>query len=141
MNTPVSFEIAKELKEKGFDEKCSHYYINDFQNFKHDGKLYKTSLPNDWDNENIFQYVKRTNQPHLCNAPTIAEVVMWVHKEKGLWVNVMYMGFELKYSWSIDMITTSGSDWDSYGEEGDICYKSPIEAYEAAIEYTLKNLI
>ena len=73
--------------------------------------------------------------------PTIAEVVMWLHKEKGLWVNVMYMGFELKYSWSIDIITTSGSDWDSYGEEGDICYKSPTEAYEAAIIYTLKNLI
>ena len=66
---------------------------------------------------------------------------MWLYEKHGLWVNVVYMGFELKYTWSIDIITTSGSNWDSYGEEDDICYNSPTEAYEAAIEYTLKNLI
>lgn len=79
MNTHVNFPISQLLIEKGFAEKCSHYYINNFQNFKHDGKLYKTALPNDWDNENIFQYVNRTKQPHLCNAPTIAQVVMWLY--------------------------------------------------------------
>ena len=129
MNTPVSFEKAKLLKEKGFDEPCR--YVHDtWNNIK------------DWleggegEHRNSHQ-----NGSLYYSAPTIAEVVMWLHKEKGLWVNVMYMGFELKYTWSIDIITTSGSDWDSYGEEGDICYKSPTEAYEAAIIYTLKNLI
>ena len=66
---------------------------------------------------------------------------MWLYEKHGLWTNVVYMGFELKYSWSVDIITTSGSHWDSYGEEGDICYNSPTEAYEAAIEYTLTKLI
>jgi hypothetical protein len=73
--------------------------------------------------------------------PTISEVVMWILKKHQLWVNVMYMGFELKYSWSVDVITTSGSNWDSYGERGDIFYYSPIEAYEAAIKYCLTELI
>jgi hypothetical protein len=90
MNTSVTFPIAKLLKEKGFDEKCSHYYINDFQNFKHDGKLYKTALPNDWEDENIFQYVKRTKQPHLCNAPILIDVVMWLYEKHGIWINPYY---------------------------------------------------
>jgi len=127
MNTPVSFELAKLLKEKGFDDITNLIYMTN----------YTTKVLF----ENINQLRHSDGNNPFCSAPTIAEVVMWLHKEKGLWVNVMYMGFELKYSWSIDIITTSGSDWDSYGEEGDICYKSPTEAYSKAIIYTLKNLI
>ena len=137
MNTPVKFEIAKLLKEKGFDEKCSHYYINDFQNFKHDGKLYKTSLPNDWDNENIFQYVKRTNQPHLCNTPTIAEVVMWLYEKHGIWtvVNVNIMG-----SWYFEHFDLKEKR-NAQFKPTDTHYDSSTEAYSQAILYTLKNLI
>lgn len=129
MNTPVSFEIAKLLKEKGFDKSLDTIFntVYDIE----DMSLMK----------NVHQETLTKGKELFLHAPTIAEVVMWLYKEKGLWVNVMYMGFELKYSWSIDIITTSGSDWDSYGEEGDICYKSPTEAYSQAIEYTLKNLI
>lgn len=79
------------------------------------------------------------NNPDLHSE--IMQVIMWLYEKHGLWTNVVYMGFELKYSWSIDIVTTSGSHWDSYGEEGDICYNSPTEAYESAIEYTLNNLI
>lgn len=129
LNKRVDFSTAKLLKEKGFDEKCSHYYINDFQNFKHDGKLYKTSLPNDWDNENIFQYVKRTNQFHLCNAPTIAEAVMWLYKKHGLWISV----WEFTYK---DGLKVFKNNIIIYAE-----YNHPTEAYEAAISYTLKNLV
>ena len=119
MTAPVKFELAKLLKEKGFEIFTAFEYTDS-------GKL-----------------VERRNcaQNRLCSAPTIAEVAMWLYEKHGLWTNVVYMGFELKYSWSIDIVTTSGSHWDSYGEEGDICYNSPTEAYEAAILYTLNNLI
>jgi hypothetical protein len=137
MNTPVNFELAKLLKEKGFDEKCSHYYINDFQNFKHDGKLHKTGLPQDLDNENIFQYVKRTKQPHLCNAPTIAEVVMWLYEKHGIWICVdKAAGFDW-WKFNIRILKDVGYVFGEFGSD----YNSPTEAYEAAIEYTLKNLI
>lgn len=128
MNKLVEFSTARLLKEKGFIPPILAPSIDYY-------------LPNG--SKINFDYIRRnTDYRDWCYySPTIAEVVMWIHKEKGLWVNVMYMGFELKYSWSIDIITTSGSDWDSYGEEDGICYKSPTEAYEAAIEYTLKNLI
>ena len=125
MNTPVSFELAKLLKEKGFNGICKNIYAY--------GRENQTI-------ENLSE-LDNNNDRGYWLAPTIAEVVMWIHKEKGLWINVIYMGFELKYSWSIDIITTSGSNWDSYGEEDDVYYNSPTEAYEAAIEHTLKNLI
>lgn len=127
MNTPVSFELAKLLEEKQIFLKYKAAYPFRFR--EHESKNYNPSL------------IEKDILTCDVKAPTIAEIVMWIHKEKGLWINVMYMGFELKYSWSIDIITTAGSNWDSYGEEGDVYYNSPTEAYEAAIKYTLENLI
>ena len=137
MNAIINFSTAKLLKEKGFDEKCSHYYINDFQNFKHDGKLYKTSLPNDLDNENIFQYVKRTNQPHLCNAPTIAEVVMWLYEKHGIWIYASDNSARLGFMYQIQRLKILGETNFSSDEK----FETATKAYSQAIEYTLKNLI
>jgi hypothetical protein len=131
MNTPLNFELSKLLKGKGFDSKCSHYYIDDFQNFKHDGKLYKTGLPNDIENENILQFVKRTKQPHLCNAPTISQVVMWLYDKYDIWISV---------DSDADKTFYHTISFDHHISEG-LNYNTPTEAYEAAIEYTLKNLI
>jgi hypothetical protein len=130
MNKPINFELAKLLKEKGFDTKvnCAYVDTTPFSEIKND----------------LTEYVAKQNhnqKEHRYSAPTIAEVVMWLYDKHELWTNVMYMGFELKYSWSVDIITTSGSNWDSYGEEDDIFYNSPTEAYLAAIEYSLNNLI
>jgi hypothetical protein len=80
----VTFEQAKWLKEIGFDEKCSHYYIDNFQNFKYDGILYKNGLPYDIENENILQFVRRRNQHHLCNAPEHWQVVEWLRVNHGI---------------------------------------------------------
>ena len=100
MNTPVSFEIAKLLKDKGFDEPVNNYTS------ERDGDYFSNE-------KQTISYKNYNEIRNVYAAPTIAEVVMWVHKEKGLWVNVMYMGFELKYSWSIDIITTSYRDWET----------------------------
>lgn len=123
MTQPVNPKLAKLLKEKGFDEKCSHYYIDNFQNFKHDGILYKTGLPNDWDNDNILQFVKRTNQPRLCNAPNhcrSSNVVIWIYSTQN---------GRGSFQWNLD--------YNCMGDKGMLEFNSPTEAYE----YTLKNLI
>ena len=80
----ISFKTAKLAKEVGFDEKCSHYYVLDFQSFKADGVLHKTGLPNDWDNSNILQFVKRTNQPHLAPAPTQSLLQRWLREKHNI---------------------------------------------------------
>lgn len=105
MNTPVSFEIAKLLKERGFDQKLTDigYNVN---------------------GEESFDYsIDRINGVGVA-SPTIAEVVMWLYEKHKFWTEVTTdINGKFCFPWL----------------EGK--YNSPTEAYSAAIEYTLKNLI
>jgi hypothetical protein len=114
MNTPISFEMAKLLKEKGFDRPCYHYYYNN--------KLDSSSKDN-WNALNGY------------SAPTITEVVMWLYDKYGIWVSVNTEPESGVFYFSVDK--NKGDFFYDKGED----YPSPTEAYEAAILYTLKNLI
>ena len=116
MNTPVSFELAKLLKEKGFDEVCQQWYSVE-------GGLY---YQDEFDNNRGFIPVCE------CEAPTITEVVMWLYEKHGIWIYAHRID-QKEFYWSID---TDKKEFTS-GEN----FKTPTEAYEAAIEYTLKNLL
>lgn len=77
------------------------------------------------------------NIPMSVN-PTIAEVVIWLYEKHGIWIGVICdVGNDLLFTFKIYST--------KIGEERCIVngnmYESPTEAYEAAIEYTLNNLI
>jgi hypothetical protein len=111
MNTPVSFEIAKLLKEKGFDVKNrTQYQMYGTQNIPQLEPYNDTK----W---NIYK--------DYYSAPTIADVAMWLYEKHGIWI-------------SVDLIDDSTIFRHSFSN---IDFKSPTEAYEAAIDYTLNNLI
>lgn len=118
MNTPIKFEIAKLLKEKGFDLPMEKYYV--------DKNTCVNSLPAKIDgtyptnNDLIMDW---------CSAPTIAEVVMWLYEKHEIWIEVSADNDCEKFQY---VISDECSEYNC---------KSPTEAYEAAIEYTLKNLI
>ena len=142
MKTPVKFEIAKLLKEKEYNEPCYDYYVTEFngQFIKHNGELRKNVILDDL--KEACGEKKRTNyksQPHLIIAPTIAEVVMWLYEKHEIWVEASLNQFSkpryLQWMYSIIFIK------DCTYSHSPKSYKSPTEAYEAAIEYTLKNLI
>ena len=65
--------------------------------------------------------------------PTISDVIMWLYEKHGIWVNIGFSGDESCY-----LMVTNKIGEIKWNEKG---FKSPTEAYEAAIEYTLKNLI
>ncbi len=115
MNTPVSFEIAKLLKEKSLDIEKPNFYNSH-------GQL-KTTVQDFF----IPRY----------EAPTIAEVVMWLYEKHGIWtvVNVNIIG-----SWYFENFDLKEKR-NAQFKPTDTHYNSPTEAYEAAILYTLKNLI
>ena len=126
MNTPVSLEIAKLLKEKGFNEEVRDYYE------EKDGTFYYSQYFRD----NIS-----INEKHngFVTAPTIAEVVMWLYEKHGIWINVTsdYNRFR---TWQYRITNRNkmiGKDGIIYNEG----FNSPTKAYSQAIEYTLKNLI
>lgn len=118
MNTPVSFELSKLLKERGFDEPCR---------FVHDT----------WDN--IKDWLEGGDGEHrnshkngsvYYSAPTISEVVMWLYEKHGIWIEVRrsYLLNQFVAVTKNPRVELSSKD-------------SPTEAYESAILYTLKNLI
>jgi hypothetical protein len=63
MTTPVSFEIAKLLMEKGFDKHCPMIY-------------------------NTHGELSNVHFSVFCKAPTIAEVVMWLYEKYEVWISV-----------------------------------------------------
>lgn len=121
MNTPVSFELAKLLKEKGFDEVCQQWYSVE-------GGLY---YQDEFDNNRGFIPVCE------CEAPTIAEVVMWLHKKHGIWISVDMVFEEQQTGFWYCIRQKKPDDFAVQSDE----YVTTSEAYEAAIQYCLINLI
>lgn len=115
MNTPVNFELAKLLKEKGFDEALTFYF--DLQD---SNKLKPIPM-----SDEINKFHSNRNSLML-SAPTIAEVVMWLYEKHGIWISLTHQ--HNQFFWSFGSYQTQD-------------FNSPTEAYEAAIEYTLNNLI
>lgn len=70
--------------------------------------------------------------------PTITDVRMWFYEEHGIWIEV--------HRWTNQPV--GDEIWKNCfqafvnGDAMDVSiFKTPTEAYEAAIEYTLNNLI
>jgi hypothetical protein len=124
MNTPVSFEIAKLLKGKGFKSKNQYYNSS--------GEIVQTpDIP-----ENDYRYTNNIIQRFRWEAPSICEVLMWLYEKHGIWIKI-----EMKY-WS-------SYCWFSYQiqnkKRGNLHesseFNSPDHSYESAILYSLKNFL
>jgi len=126
MNTPISFEIAKLLKEKEYKDKNILGTV-------------RLSEPKYYDPNGIIHEIKdafeeKNYKIEDCfNAPTIAEVIMWLYEKYGIWV---YADYYNENRWFGVFRTKEGVKKELFG-----AFNTPTEAYESAIEYTLNNLI
>ena len=69
--------------------------------------------------------------------PTIADVVMWLYEKHGIWISSDFSEVDESFTYKIHLINS-----DNLPRIFTDCgYNSPTEAYEAAIIYTLNNLI
>lgn len=147
MNKEVRFPIAKLLKEKGFDENCSDYYTT-LGNLNSDGwgdiifeQGFSSGEPERMLRFNYSDFNKHQKETcFLC--PTIADVVMWLYEKHGIWISVNATE-DLKSFWyeiHLDAIKSEIYGGGSIWYTGKNC-NSPTEAYEAAFEHTLNNLI
>jgi len=120
MITTVTFEQAKLLKEKGFDEPCRFVHDN-FDNIEDwvdiDGTMHKNS------DKNASVYY---------SAPTIAEIICWLYEKHNIWIWVEK--YEVDTTFIPQIPKANLQKVLGY-------YNSPTEAYSKAIEYTLTNLI
>lgn len=130
MNKEVSFPIAKLLKEKGLDEVSQKWYSVEGSPYYQD----------ELDNHRGFI------PAYECEAPTIADVVMWFYEKHRIWIWVGCR--ELEDGTNKTIFIPQGRTIPSTKKDGFVVdiipytpKGSPTEAYEAAIEYTLNNLI
>lgn len=122
----VSFEVAKLLKEKGFDEEILSFYIP-----YEDGEVKFVVSPNKA-NYNAEQH-------WLISAPTHQMAMGWL-REKGVYITIVYGDYPSlnKVFWTPQIDSLEGFDFpDSFYKE----YNKYEEAVEAALKYVLENLI
>lgn len=122
-----SYEVAKLLKEKGFD--CCTYQVYD---------------PNGEIRRNQWKATNETLSSHeyLYNrivAPTHQMAIAWL-REKGIDANIFLSYISIEFGkkekhYSFEII----SDNTDYNEDSD--YATYEEAVEAALKYVLENLI
>lgn len=123
MNNVVSYKIAKLLTDKGYNIPSDHYYDEDGDIFQHITFLEK-------------------DEDYSIYAPTISEVVMWLYEKHGIWINgelYAHLGNVSKFQFTIQSHKSKSTN--SIVQLNINPFNSPAEAYEAAIEYTLKNLL
>lgn len=131
-----SFEIAKKLKEKGFNEQCLAYYTKD-SNFYYN-KSYGSDV------ENAFKsFNSRPN--HICgkriDAPTISQVLKWLREKKEIDIIIDLI---ITYNYNLERIReyscriyTSKLNKPKTTD----CFKSFEQAAIDGIKYVIDNLI
>ena len=121
----VPFDLAKKLKEKGFNCEYPFAMYNKYEQFC---PLYSS----DKDCFGIDDFDK-----HACIAPTISQVLKWLREEKNLSVEVLISMRGGWYNIIYEIAPRRGFDLKHMLIEE----KSYEDAAIAGIEYVIDNLI
>jgi hypothetical protein len=122
--TYVTFEQAKRLRDKGFNESCDKIYY-----LPHPTIAKKNNVE-----ENIWFSIN--NSSPLLNGilrPEQHQVVEWLRVNHGIWIEVIETDLFQKYFFQLKRKDSSRL------KDGD--FNSPQEAYSAAFDYVLNNLL
>lgn len=128
----VSFEIAKLLKEKGFDERTDTSYIID-----------NTDRPMVKVGDLIYS---PNTEPHRIAAPTLNLARKWLRKAHNIGIEIRMTNRSMsalvdivKYYWVV--LDTRTAKWE---DESTVhtpkAYETYEDACESAIKYCLENL-
>lgn len=131
----VSFEVAKLLKEKGFNEKCRGGYHCEFDDNDHPIVMLEEWTAQPYNNDFV-------DEGFLCSAPTHQLVTAWLREKHNICITI-YPDKENGYeSVLYDIENNVEIVLQSFGVYGIHIYKEIYEdAVEAALKYCLENLI
>ena len=119
----VSFEVAKLLKEKGFDEPTFWFYVGDGTKY-----LAHKTLNGDW-----------------YRRPTLQMAMKWLREVHSLYVDISFNRFNKTYHFNIVQYYQYDNKNKPYIEQTfyvlDNMFDSYEKAIESAIKYCLENLI
>ena len=121
----VSFEVAKLLKEKGFDESTSMVYMSY-------GDLCKLSRYNSIRNSNYNDITKNYFE---YTAPTHQMAMKWLRKEYGISIEISALN---RYRWVYTIYRLFEERVAEVWNDG--TYVSYEDATDDALKYCLENL-
>ena len=123
----VSFESAKLLKEKGFDENTPvTYFIGD-------------DKPRGCVEGEMIHHKKSESDIHLIACPTIQMAMKWLRDNNGIAIIPTLSSIldNEKFLWDVKIVVAKTAESYSQGW----IYESYERACEAGIKYCLKSLI
>lgn len=142
METFVSFDLAKKLKEKGFVCDLPFAMYNELGQFY----LLTTSAPirkaeSGYTYRDYYAY--EDFDEHDFIAPTISQVLKWLREEKNIHVSpvLWYKGWYVDIQSFTKEIDEERVRYDVYNEFQSIDYETYEEAVIAGVNYCLENLI
>lgn len=130
-NNIVSYNIAKLLKENGFDYDV-YYRIYP------DGKLSTCGYLKDYNND-------ENEEPIVCSAPTYSEAIDWILEDYKIFIEIDYLRIPYNYNkkYKYFVIDVDDEDNDFGGDvllKSDNAFGTRNEAIEAALKKLLSKL-
>ena len=136
----VSFELAKLLKEKGFDGECRAFWKD------WNGEIRLCSC----NNAHMFEYchnsmLERYNDAEETNiaAPTLQMAMKWLREVHRIHISITPLSFEDGIFWMYKIIKlwSDNNCSELHRSDSRVGFNTYEEACEAAIKYCLENLI
>lgn len=118
-----SYEVAKLLKEKGFNESCEQIYDGEGDLLANNCRYINEESPNEY-----FHSL----------APTHQMAIKWLREVYNTNISIVPIWNQKRFEYQVFVVTPENA---KHCYIDDKLYLSYEEAVEAALEYSLKNLI
>ena len=127
-----SYDVAKLLKEKGFDEPCKVWYSEYTSQF---GSEKYTSI--EFDDHNRF----KKGYKFLFYAPTHQMAMKWLRKEHNILLFLLPAQENGKLVYLVEVWTWNEEEGIYESTYAPMPRKEPEQAIGSALKYSLENLI
>jgi hypothetical protein len=143
----VSLELAKLVKEKGFDEHIVGSIVEHLKttNYFNEGEVIEDA--NEYGNNSIFdELYNKSENYQVYSLPTLEMLKLWVYKTYGFFVtsSPTRCGFTkqlLKYDFTVYLNLDNIDEFTNSMVDLKQVYDTYEEAFEAGLLYTLKNYV
>ena len=143
----VSLEVAKLLKEAGFDWECETCYMGKSKHAYKYNKYFNWNLPRkDFEkggSDNLFYaFINQKKTNNFVSAHTLDVAQKWLREVKNVWIEVLLVNATDPH-YRVDLVNTSKYN-NSYGIIHVADYKEyevPEEALEAGIKKALEMIL
>lgn len=131
----VSFEVAKLLKEKGFDEATNRYYNAQCRQIRTVSDTFMWH----WNNE---EFMKRVLMEGAIAIPTLQMAMKWLREVHNYSISICLDSYVEPYDNEYYILIRRKKDrFEEISPCEQVYFKTYEEAAEAAIKYCLEELI